>query len=246
MKLLPLSTLPIAIILIGCETINTPITSTSFDPLTPPGMLRKAASSDSNSFASEFLPGEFASATIPNTAFYKVKPKDDQDADKLLDEGTQMKVISTDDSMVKVELDSGEIGYVPAVMLGPVGSDEAISLEPIDGVYPVFTPLPDGGPVQPLPVLDPSGVPPDGAIPAIIDPDAPFDDTSGPSLDTIPEPMPLDPTTGEDEINESLEADEEELDPVAEAVRLKVEAAMKEEQAKKAAENDLKPTPEDD
>ena len=54
---------------------------------------------------------------MDNTAFFKNRPKGDADADKLLVRGTSMKVISTADSYVKVELDSGEVGFVPSVML---------------------------------------------------------------------------------------------------------------------------------
>lgn len=214
MKFSLFTVVPVAIAMAACNSMNSPVSSSSFDPLRPPGTGLQSASS----FGSELSPGQFVSANVPNTAFYKNKPTGTEDADKLISLGTEMKIIELDSNYVKVELDSGEVGYVPAVM---VSSPDRTSPEllPFDGAYQVYPPLPGGGPIEPLPVIDPGGIPPDGAIPAIIDPEA---HTTGaaPTLDSIPEIKVEDP----------IKEPEKELDPVAEAVRKKIEAAKAEEE----------------
>ncbi len=178
-----------------------------------------AASTNDN--RPELSPGQFVSANIPNTAFFKQEPKGDENADKLISLGTQMKIIEMDSDYVKVELDSGEVGYVPAVMVSaPDTSMTTPDLLALDGAYQVYPPLSGDGSIMPLPIIDPGGLPPDGAIPAIIDPDAPVV-TNVPTLDTIPEMAAEEPVEGS--------VEEKELDPVAEAVRKKVEAAQAEE-----------------
>ena len=224
MNIPPFALVPIAVAMAACDTMNTPVSSSSFDPLRPPGTSIQPASS---SYESELSPGQFVTANIPNTAFYRNKPRENQDADKLVDLGTEMKIIEMDSSYVKVELDNGEVGYVPSVMVS--APDTSLTqmppdLLPLDGGYQVYPPLPGGGPIEPLPVIDPGGLPPDGSIPAIIDPDAPVIEST-PTLDPIPE-MSIE------------EPEEAELDPVAEAVRKKVEAAKAEEEKLKATESE--------
>ena len=64
-----------------------------------------------------FSAGQFVRACVDNTAFYLKRPKGDADADKLLRRGASMKVISASGDYLKVELDSGEVGFVPPVMV---------------------------------------------------------------------------------------------------------------------------------
>jgi len=202
----------VALGLAACESMNSPVSSSSFDPLRPPGTTIQPASA---SFGSELSPGQFVSASIPNTAFFKDRPKGNEDATKLIPLGTEMKIISLDSNYVKVELDSGEVGFVPAVMVTSPDTSTTPDVLALDGAYQVYPPLPGGGPIEPLPMIDPGGLPPDGSIPAIIDPDAPVPETPL-TIDPIPEMKVEEPA--------------KELDPVAEAVREKVEAAMAEEE----------------
>ena len=148
-----------------------------------------------------FTAGEFVRASMDNTAFFKNRPKGDGDADKLLKRGTSMKVISTSGSYVKVELDSGEVGFIPAIMLE---NPNAIAPTGSPNEYQVYPPL-NTGVGEPLPPLDPAGLPPEGSIPTVIDPDAPAVLTPvppvTPTTDTFPapttEPVPL-PPNGEE------------------------------------------------
>lgn len=155
------------------------------------------------SSASTFSAGQFVNASMNNTAFFRTRPKGDGDADKLLSRGSSMKVISTSGSYVKVELDSGEVGFVPAVMLEVPGSSPASDF-PLDnpGEFQIYPP--PSGLAEPLPLIDPSGLPPEGSIPTVIDPDAPdLAAPLAPSVGGIPvpveteEPVPL-PPNGEE------------------------------------------------
>ncbi|RYD27221.1 MAG: hypothetical protein EOP87_21520 [Verrucomicrobiaceae bacterium] len=164
-----------------------PISSGDFDPLRPPG-----GNVGSNvTTTSAFKAGQFVRASMNNTAFFKNKPKGDGDADKLLTQGTSMKVISNSGSYVKVELDSGEVGFVPSVMLEDPNAVPGVpTTNP--GEYQVYPPLPGTGIGEPLPPLDPTGLPPDGAIPTVIDPDAPASapvPAVTPSTETFPAPV---------------------------------------------------------
>jgi hypothetical protein len=157
-----------AVIVLGlaaCDTMNRPITSGEFDPLRPPGSGRAPAAPGVT-----YAAGQFVKAAMDNTAFFKSRPKGDMDADKLITRGSSMKVISQTDSYVKVELDSGEIGYVPSVMLENPNAAAGGSL-PRSGEIQIYPPL--DGSNQPLPLVTPAEQPPEGAIPTVIDPEAP-------------------------------------------------------------------------
>lgn len=194
MKCIPALTAIAAMSLVACDTFNAPITSGGFDPLSAPGSQRGANVSSGPSFSA----GQFVRASIDNTAFFKTRPNGDADADKLLPRGTSMKVISTSGSYVKVELDSGDIGFVPSVMLE---DPNAAPMTPVPGTneYQVYPPLPGSGEGLPLPSIDPAGLPPEGAIPTVIDPDAPSTITPvppvTPTTDTFPAPTETVPPT---------------------------------------------------
>lgn len=187
MKCIPALSAIAALSLVACDTMTGPITSGDFDPLRPPG--GNIGSSVNTTTA--FKAGQFVRASMNNTAFFKTKPKGDADADKLLIQGTSMKVISTSGSYVKVELDSGEVGFVPSVMLeDPNAASATQATNP--GEYQVYPPLPGTGIGEPLPPLDPTGLPPDGAIPTVIDPDAPSTapvPSVTPNTETFPAPV---------------------------------------------------------
>jgi hypothetical protein len=191
--------------LAACDTMNRPITSGNFDPLGQPGSNQTALASTGTVFSA----GQFVRAIMDNTAFFKARPKGDTDADKLLTRGTSMKVISSGDSYVKVELDSGEVGWVPAVMLEDPNA-AAPQNEPFGtpkpGEYQVYPPV--GGYGGALPPVTPSELPPEGAIPTVIDPEAPSVAPPVPPVtvpggagDTFPAPAPL-PPNGEDKDTE--------------------------------------------
>lgn len=152
--------------------MNAPLTTSgSFDPLAPAGGVVKSGTTTTGS---SFRAGQFVHATVDNTAFFVKRPKGDADADKLLPRETRMKVISSDSSYVKAELDSGEVGFVPSVMVhDPNASIAGVAGDPSNGI--IYAPLPPGdGTIEPLPNMVPSDVPPGGIPPIIsVDPSAP-------------------------------------------------------------------------
>lgn len=178
-----------ALSLVACDTMSGPITRGGYDPLLPAG----SANVTEQLATPAFSAGQFVKASMDNTAFFKSRPSGDADADKLLRRGTSMKVVSSSNSYVKVELDSGEIGFVPTVMVeDPNAVPQMATANP--GEYQVYPPLPGTGFDQTVPPLDPTGLPPDGAIPTVIDPDAlvapPSVPEVNPPTDTFPAPVP--------------------------------------------------------
>jgi len=163
----------LALALVSCETgsINT---GGNFDPLTPPG-----SGLPSPAVRTGYKPGSFVRTSIDNAAFFSKRPKGDADADKQLPANTEMKVISDDGSFVKVELDSGEVGFVPTVLV----SDQAAAAQPAavspDAIQ-VYPPLPGAPPVDPAAPT----------IPPVIDPDAPVVPDTPVELPPAPAPLP--------------------------------------------------------
>ena len=196
MKCIPALSALAVLSLAACDTMTSPITSGDFDPLGPPG---GNINKPSTTTGPTFKGGQFVRAAIDNTAFFKARPKGDADADKLLTRGTSMKVISTTGSYTKVELDSGEIGFIPSVMLEESGKAQPTTVAPttVPGQFQIYPPLPGvaTGMGEPLPPLDPKGLPPEGAIPTVIDPEAPPITTPVPAVtpttDTFATPIPL-------------------------------------------------------
>lgn len=154
-----------ALPVVSCGTLNGPISSGDFNPLSAPGANRKSEVVDSG--ATSFTPGQFVKSDSDSTGFYAKRPKGDVDANKMLKLGTRMKVIETDGVYLKVELDSGEVGYVPSVLVSDPNA-------PAAGMPGART---FGGPIAPvdnsLPIVPPSEAPPGGSIPTVIDPAAP-------------------------------------------------------------------------
>ena len=163
---------PFAMAISACNPSGAPLDTTGIDPLRPP-----AGNVERTDFGNELRPGAFVSAAINNTAFYMAKPKEDQAADKLLSQGTPMKVVALSGSFTKVELDSGEVGFVPTVMIS-TGDD---TLAPLDGLGDVPVPVINLDSEVPLPVLDPSTAPP--VAPSGL---PPVDPGTVPPVDSVP------------------------------------------------------------
>ena len=147
---------------------------------------------------SGFTPGQFVRAAMNDTAFFLKRPSGDADADKLLKLDTQVKVVSVDGAYAKVELDSGEVGFIPAVMLTDPNAPPA-GLPGAPGEIQVFPPLTPLAPLNDtLPVIPPSEVPPGGAIPSVIDPSAPPVEVPVPPPAAVtPPPAGVTPPAGE-------------------------------------------------
>lgn len=101
--------------LTSCSDFNKPLRAGSFNPLLAPGaQLIQPENAGANY---PFSPGQYVTAASDSTAFFAQKPQGNADADELLSAGTSMRVIKAEGSFVKVELDSGRVGYVAAALL---------------------------------------------------------------------------------------------------------------------------------
>ena len=158
--------------LVACETGGPINSSSSFDPLDPAGGFGRSGAPVVNA---GFAAGSFVKTAMDNAAFFSSRPKGDAKADKLLPANTPMKVISDDGNYLKVELDSGEVGFIPPIMVA--NQSENIDMAGGDEVQvwpPVSGPLPEEAGMVPT---DPEAP----VIPPTIDPDAPVDQPVLPS-----------------------------------------------------------------
>jgi hypothetical protein len=117
--------------------------------------------------------------------FFKSIPKSGAQAAKTLPVATPMKVVSTEKTYLRVELDSGEIGYVPQINVMARNTEDP----------PVA--VPDYGPIPPPvdPALDNPGVPPspvgDGFAPSSVPEGSPIPEVPG--VPVAPVPVPAEP-----------------------------------------------------
>ncbi len=193
MKKTSLTLLPvIAGLFAACESMNAPVSSGGFDPLRPPG---SEIGGPSESGPRQIRPGEFVIAAVDNTAFFNTRPRGDAEADKLLSRGTSMRVIAVAGSYYRVELDSGEVGFVPSVMVEDPNAMPDMAGDPMDMYSGMIDVTPaDTEPViiEPLPDAD--------SLPAVIEPEI------------EPSPMPTEITPGDPQ-----QVDDEDVDDAAAA-----------------------------
>lgn len=154
--------------MVGCDTMSGPIGGGSFDPLVPPGANTQPTVVDTRS---EFRPGQIGAVSMQNAGFYNSVPRGNADPDRLLTRGTQVKIIASQDTYLKVELDDGKVGYVPSIMV------EDPKAAPSPNEVQVYPPLSGSGtvPIIPLEPTDPSNpqAPGPEELPSVIEPDTP-------------------------------------------------------------------------
>lgn len=151
----------------GLKNFQNPLGgSTGFDPLAAPGVLQNNSAVVVPT-APSYIPGQWVEASMPNATFFRIVPSGNATADKMLAVATPLKVISTSGTYVKVELDSGDVGFVPEIMIAERSAASAASVAPLapspgDGVPPVGAPEPEipGLPVAPPPAPLPDVAPP--------------------------------------------------------------------------------------
>ena len=104
--------------LISCSQITSlqePISS-EYNPLDGPN----APSLRNQSFrptGPTYQPGEWVETAMPNSTFFNKIPRGNASADKVLSQGSPLKVISTKGTYLKVELEGGSVGYIPSIMV---------------------------------------------------------------------------------------------------------------------------------
>lgn len=120
-KLLPLAaTFALSSCAQIASTLQEPISS-DYNPLDGPN----APLSKNKSFqptGPSYRPGQWVETAMPNSTFFDKIPKGNATADQVLSKGVPLKVISTKGSYVKVELEGGSVGFVPAIMVAEPSS----------------------------------------------------------------------------------------------------------------------------
>lgn len=160
----------LAVALVSCESMNEPLSdSGGSNPLDPPG--RNQASSESASYTQSYPPGTFLQTTSSQTMFYSKFPRSNDQPTKMLSDATDVKVVSSKGSYTKVEvIDTGEVGYVPSMMLGEKRSPNEVAVTPGMGEVPVtpgMAPEPEDLSEVPVEPEVPSLVPPENIDPSL-------------------------------------------------------------------------------
>jgi hypothetical protein len=162
--------------LISCGDMNQPLGG-EFNPLMTPGSAQVADNSTGNY---NFSAGQYVTAASNSTAFFSKKPEGNADADELLAAGTSMRVVKSEGSFIKVELDNGKVGYVAAALL--LESQQGAA-----GEVQVFPPM-SGEAELPLP----TGTVPDDLSPSVtptdLDTGAPLPPIAPPTVGELPPP----------------------------------------------------------
>lgn len=157
----------LALPLVSCDSWNQPLGSGDANPLDPPGSGNSIATTSADTSNSQlFTPGTFLQTASAQTAFFPKFPNVEDQPTKTLADYTDVKVISSKGSYVKVEVvDSGDVGYVPAIMLGEKRSPNEVPVTIGAGEVPV-TPGIAPDPVVPS-TPDIPNIAPDPEIPGI-------------------------------------------------------------------------------
>ena len=200
-----------------CGSFTEPMEG-DFDPLSPPGSGLKREASLVNNY--HFQPMQYVTAASNSTAFFNKRPTGNAEAEELLAAGTSMRVVKTEGSFVKVELDNGKVGYVAAALL----TDGNASANGTGNAVQVYPPIGGDG-TLPMPA---AGMPAD-LLPAS-SPISPTDVSTGAPLPpitapTLPDMTPskgatpnieLPPSSVEQEAEEKKDAAQEEAPKITE------------------------------
>ena len=144
----------------SCSSFNQPISDTSgSNPLDAAGSTTSSSQASQSSQSSQssaspvarHSPGTFLQTTSSNTPLFRKFPRSSDQPASTLGNRTKVKVISSKGSYTKVEtVKSGQVGYVPSVMLGKRRSSNELAVIPgsSDVSEPLPTLLPEEAPVE--------------------------------------------------------------------------------------------------
>ncbi|MBK1832885.1 hypothetical protein [Roseibacillus ishigakijimensis] len=126
-------TLAAASALVSCGQITSSLQepiSSEYSPLDGPNSPRVRSQSFQQTGPS-YDAGEWVETSVPNATFFNKIPKGSATADKVLALGSPLKVVSTKGTYLKVELEGGSVGYVPAIMVAePTNSSDSTPFLP--------------------------------------------------------------------------------------------------------------------
>lgn len=174
----PLTLVALAFTALSCGSLkkfNWSLSDNGFDPLTSPGSSSAAIAPATPSYKQ----GQWVETSMPNATFFKAFPKGSAVADKVLSVATPMKVVSSRETYLKVELDSGDVGYVPEIMV--TGRSSAVGGQP-GAIVPNYVPVPS--PVEPGSA--PFGVAPPPEVPGLSAEDASVSPAPSPNSPASP------------------------------------------------------------
>ena len=153
----------VSVVLVSCGGMNRAMDG-GYNPLDSPG---GASAGQQDPYGPMFAPGSFLQTVSSSTAFFVRFPNTEDQPNKILSDYTDVKVISTRGAYVKVEVvNTGEVGYVPSIMLGEKRSSNRLSVTPGAGE---ILGTPDILPEPQVPSVTPE-VTPEHEIPGIYSP----------------------------------------------------------------------------
>ena len=95
------------------------------------GPPRAIPADELDAYGPDFTPGSYLQTINPSSPFFMSYPRIEDQPYKLLPDSTEVKVVSLKGSYAKVEVvRSGEVGYVPSIMLGEKRSPNQVPLTP--------------------------------------------------------------------------------------------------------------------
>ncbi len=124
---------PLVSVLIWCQLVSC---SNSYQPSSSSdrgwsGPPRAIPADELDDYGPDFTPGSYLQTINPSSPFFMSYPRIEDQPYKLLPDSTEVKVVSLKGSYAKVEVvRSGEVGYVPSIMLGEKRSSNEVPLTP--------------------------------------------------------------------------------------------------------------------
>jgi hypothetical protein len=123
---------PLVSVLIWCQLVSC---SNSYRPSSSDrgwsGPPRAIPADELDAYGPDFTPGSYLQTINPSSPFFMSYPRIEDQPYKLLPDSTEVKVVSLKGSYAKVEVVlSGEVGYVPSIMLGEKRSPNEVPLTP--------------------------------------------------------------------------------------------------------------------
>jgi hypothetical protein len=179
--------------------VRRPIGDGAFDPLTGPGISSGNSSVDALSHLGgvSYQPGQWVETSMPNSAFFREIPKGNATADKILQAGAPLKYISSKGIYLKVELESGDVGFVPEIMVADRSALPAVPVLPGGAARSNPPVADDEGFAPPVPAELPGATLPGAdavpVLPAV--PPAPALPVAPPVVPDFPEPPKVEGVT---------------------------------------------------
>ena len=135
--------------------------------LDPPGY--ESGSPGVEATGPTYAPGEWVETTVPQAALYLRRPKTGDQPAQTLPLGTNARVVSSTGTYVRVELESGVVGYVPEIMVSRKSATAAMPIVP-EGPTELLPP-PSPLDLAPEPEVPPISVEEAQGVPSLIDPE---------------------------------------------------------------------------